>query len=147
MTEQGFYIKKEIPDRWWVIAFLDAKTDSDFEKIFGTILATGAGKERALNAVAELRNENTGYILTDTTRKTSIIIISHATSFDEFFDTVTHEMQHLTAAICDFYNYSHTGEKAAYLQGEIGKNLYKAVALSICPKCNCNEKRALTRRY
>lgn len=140
MIDQGFYVRKELPSPWWVMAFYNIETNADYEKIYGTLLASGIGVEKANAAVSVLKNPNTGYILTNSARQTSIIAISHATSYDEMFDTVTHEMQHLTADICAWFKFPYYGEKAAYIQGEIGKNMYKAVALSVCPKCNCQRR-------
>ena len=139
MTEQYFWIKKETPESWWVMAYFDIKTVEDLDKIYGTLLASGIGRKRAKEAVEILSKPNTGYTLTDFSRKASIFVVSHATEYVEFFNTVAHELQHLTADICDYFGIEHIGEGAAYIQGEIGSEIYPAVALTICPKCKCGE--------
>lgn len=137
MTEQYFYIEKEIPEQWWVMAYLGVKTPSDYDKIYGTLLASGFSKERAESTILELKKPNTGYTLSDMARRASIFVVSHATNYVEFFNTVAHELQHLTSNICDYFDINHNGENAAYIQGEIGEAIYPAVALYVCPKCRC----------
>lgn len=137
MIEQGFYIKDNILEPWWVMVFYNVKTEDDYQKVYGSLLAIGETLAKAQDAIKMLHNKNTGYISSDLNNKTSVIIISNATSFDEMFNTVTHEIKHLTEHISTYFGYNSKGEKAAYIQGEIGQKMYKAVALTICPKCNC----------
>lgn len=137
MIEQGFYIKDNILEPWWVMVFYNVKTEDDYQKVYGSLLAIGETYEKAQEAIEMLHKPNTGFISSDMKNRNSIIIISNATSFDEMFNTVTHEIKHLTEHISTCFGYNPKGEKAAYIQGEIGQKMYKAVALSICPKCNC----------
>lgn len=137
MIEQGFYVDKEIPQPWWVMVLCGVKSDKDLDRAFGSILSAGAGRERAEKAIEVLAEPNTGYIFTDSEKRFSLIIISHATKYSELFNTVTHEINHLTAHICEYYGYPTDGEKSAYIQGEIGEGMYPLVAKAICPKCNC----------
>lgn len=143
MIEQGFYISKEIPQRWWVMVFYNIDTNIHYDRILGTLLAAGLFRQNAIRAVNVLSKPNTGYIHSDLDRLTSVVMISHGTSYDEVFDTVTHEIEHLTMAICERFGINPHSEKAAYIQGEIGKQMYKGVALSVCPKCGCGENKSL----
>jgi len=137
MIEQGFYIEKEIPEKWWTMVFYNIETEEELSKVFGSLLAFGLSVEDANNAIKLLVNPNTGYIISNENLSMSIILISKATSFDEMFNTVTHEIKHLSEHICSKFGYDSKSEKAAYIQGEIGQNMYKAVAIAVCPKCNC----------
>lgn len=139
MIEQGFYVEKEIPQRWWVMVLCGVESDKDLDRAFGSILSTGAGRERAEKAREVLAQPNSGYIFTDSARCFSLIIISHATKYSELFNTVTHEICHLTAHICERFGYQPDGEKAAYIQGEIGEGMYPLVVAAVCPKCKCGE--------
>lgn len=141
MIEQGFYISKEIPQPWWVMVLCNVQdTEADLDKVFGSVLSAGAGRERARKAVETLCAPNTGYIFTDSAKCFSLIAISKATDYAELFNTVTHEISHLTAHVCERFGYATNGEKAAYIQGEIGKGIYPLVAEAICPKCNCGKR-------
>lgn len=136
MIQQGFYLTKKIPSRWWVMTYYDIKTDDDLQRVFGALLASGVTTEDANNAIQELSNDNSGYIHSDLNKHSSIICISHGSTFDEVFNTVTHEIKHLTEHICSAFDIDPKSEHAAYIQGELGKEMYKAVALLICPKCH-----------
>ena len=85
MIEQGFYIKENIPEPWWVMVFYNLKTEEEYKKVYGSLLAIGETFKNAQEAIDMLHNQNTGYISSDMKNKTSIIIISNATSFDEMF--------------------------------------------------------------
>lgn len=139
MIEQGFYIEKEIPQPWWVMTYCGISTDADLDKAFGAILSAGAGREKAEKAAQVLKEPNSGYIFTDSSKCFSLIMISSATSYAELFNTITHEIDHLTAHVCERFGYDTDGEKSAYIQGEIGEGIYPLVVETVCPKCNCGK--------
>jgi hypothetical protein len=60
---------------------------------------------------------------------------SEADSVDELFDTIVHEVRHATDHIGEYCGLKARGEDSAYLQGEISKKLFPAVAIAVCPKC------------
>lgn len=62
-----------------------------------------------------------------------------AVSPEELYDTITHETKHVVEHISSFYDVDPKSEEAAYLQGEISKKMFPAVAMAVCPKCH-NEK-------
>ena len=140
MKEQGFYIEKVIPSKWWVMVYADVKTESDLEQVYGAILAAGAGNRKAANAVTVLSEPNTGYIYSNLERQFSLIAVAHATNYAEMFNSVNHEINHLTAHVCEWFMYQTGTEKSAYIQGEISEKMYPIVAMSICPKCNCGRR-------
>jgi hypothetical protein len=47
-----------------------------------------------------------------------------------------HELKHCVEHISDYYGVNPKSETAAYLQGEIARNLFPAVAMAVCPKCH-----------
>ena len=139
MIEQGFYIKEEIPQPWWVMVLCGVNTDADLDKVYGSILSAGAGREKADNAIKVLSAPNSGYIYSNLERQYSLIAVAHATNYAEMYNTISHEINHLTAHICEWFMIPNTGEKSAYITGEIAKNIYPLVAAAICPKCNCGK--------
>lgn len=48
-------------------------------------------------------------------------------------------MKHAVEHISSYYGVDPKSETAAYLQGEIARNLFPAVAMAVCPRCH-NEK-------
>lgn len=137
MVRQGFWIG----DRdWWIIGYYNIKTQDDLNDIFNVLLASGSETEKARQAVKVLSKENTGYTFTNFNEHSTVVCASKASSYDEMFSTITHEIKHVTEHISEYYNVDSKSEKAAYLQGEISKQMYKAIALNICPICNCEHK-------
>lgn len=68
--------------------------------------------------------------------RNSIIVISHASSSEQMFDTIVHEIKHLTEHISNYYGIDPKEELAAYLQGEVGRNMWCAASMVLCPICN-----------
>lgn len=137
MIQQGFYIKRHIPEPWWFMVYYNVASSDDRKKVFGALLSSGSSTEAANRAISVLTIPNTAYIFSDTKHNASIIALSAVTSKIEFLNSVTHELQHATAHVCDTFSIPLNSEQAGYIQGEIGEQLYEGVALSICPKCNC----------
>ena len=52
----------------------------------------------------------------------SAIFISKATSAEQFWDTVNHELYHVNTAIIDYYDEPYDEEGAAHLQGWLMRN-------------------------
>lgn len=96
--------------------------DSGRELIMNAINSNGEASRSAIQNLATMLGQD------------------YATDYDELFNTINHEISHATDHLCEVYGYPTHGEKSAYVNGEISKKMYKAVALSICPKCNCGEK-------
>ena len=135
MIRQKFKIYKEVPFEWWFIVFLGAKKQSDYKKVYRMLKMFGATTEKALNAVSVLEHPNNAYTFTNFDEHITIIALAEVTSKMEFMNSVTHELQHATAHLCEYFMIDYNSEKAGYIQGEIGEQLYDGVAMSICPCC------------
>lgn len=120
-------------------AFYNIKTDEDLDEVEETLIAAGQKPAYAQKVVNELMWPNTGYTYTRFGDHLSIICISEATSYEEIYDTTQHELKHIVEHLSLYYGVDPKSEKAAYLQGEIARNMYKAVALFMCPKCGQEE--------
>lgn len=135
MIKQGFHIGNR---DWWVMVYYDVEPHN-LTEIEGVLLASGCTREQAEDAIGNLQHPNTGFTLTDYQGKNSVIIISHATSSEQMFDTIVHEIKHLTEHISNYYDLDPKEELAAYLQGEVGRNMWCAAALILCPHCGCKK--------
>lgn len=87
-----------------------------------------------------LSRKNNGYTFTDLEGQYSLIFASETTSDEEMFDTITHELKHVTEHISGYFGVDPKSEEAAYLQGEISKKMFPAVALAVCPVCHNREE-------
>lgn len=73
---------------------------------------------------ADLDELNSGFTITDYSKKLSIVGIGLTTSKDEFINTVIHEAKHVQSHICNYYNVPEDGESAAYLIGYLVMKMY-----------------------
>jgi len=135
MVTTGFYLY----DEWWIMASLDISEREDIADVYKSLLACDCPDYEARKACMVLSSPNSGYTFTDTEGKYTLIFVSKATSPDEAYNTISHEIRHAADHIGKYYGMEARGEDSAYLQGEIAKKLFPAVAMVVCPICH-NEK-------
>ena len=129
MIEQGFQIGNR---DWWVMAYYDVRTPEDLRKIEGTLMASGCPDRSIAEAISNLKGWNRGYTFTNLTARTSIMVIGKATSPEQMFDSIVHEMKHLAEHIGEYYRMDSRSELSAYLQGEVGRKMWPAAAMALC---------------
>ncbi len=62
----------------------------------------------------------------------SVVVISLASSADEFMNSYSHELRHLTNHICDAHGIDLRSEESCYLTGGIAKLMYKSAKSLMC---------------
>ena len=130
MIRQGF----SIGDRdWYIMVYYNLLSDADYEEAEEAIIAAGKKPAYAQRVIQEIMWANTGYTLTMFGEHFTLILISHAESKEQLFDTINHEIKHAVEHISAYYHVEPKSEESAYLQGEISRNMYEAVSLLICP--------------
>lgn len=139
MIKQGFHIGKR---DWYVMVYYDVYPEQ-LDEIGDALYASGASREMVDGALDVLRDKNTGYTFTNFRDHFTVIVISHTTSAEQAFDTIIHEIKHLVEHISSYFSVNPKDELAAYLQGEVGRNMFTAIALLVCPKCNDYKKNML----
>lgn len=133
MIVAGFHIGKR---DWWIMAYLSVDGADDLSEVYETLLAAGCPDYKAQEACMVLSRENKGYTFTDFDAHVSFMFTSKATSAGEMFDTIVHELKHLTEHIGEYYGLDPKEELSAYLQGEVGRNLFPAASYVLCPVCH-----------
>lgn len=98
-----------------------------------------AGCRMPIIGVAE-DNLSNGYLNTGLTyyspkNKTGVMVIAKTSSAAEFFNSLMHELSHLTAYIAKDEGLSFTGEDIAYLEGDIAKDIFPKVKHLLCDCC------------
>ena len=134
MISQQFYIGNK---DWKIRAYYGVEFITDRDIVYNALTQSGCEESNARKALRVLMDKDTGYTFSNLDKKESVVCASCASGFDEMFSTITHEIKHVVEHISDYYDIDPKSEESAYLQGEISKQMYKAVALAICPKCNC----------
>jgi hypothetical protein len=135
MITTGFFIGKR---DWWIMANLNIK-EKNLGDIYNALMASGCPDDEARYACMVISRKNNGYTFTNLEGKYTLMFASETTSAEEMFDTITHELKHVVEHISGYYGVSPKSEEAAYLQGEIARNLFPAVAMAVCPKCHKEE--------
>lgn len=136
MIQTGFYIGHR---DWWIMASIDISGKEELNDVYQALLACGCPDDEAQRACMTLSRKNSGYTFTDMEGQYTLMFSSEADTPDELFDTIIHEIRHAADHIGKYYDLQASGEDSAYLQGEIAKRMFPAVALAVCPKCY-NEK-------
>lgn len=133
MIREMFYLGD---NREWAVAlYCNIKTDDELDEVEDALVRLGMREGKAMEARMELEYPNTGFTFTSFSKKFTVICVSHAVSHEELFDSISHETKHATEHISSYYGIDPKSEKSAYLQGEISRQMYKVVAMSICPHC------------
>ena len=132
MIKTGFHIGKR---DWWVMCYMGIEP-FNLPEIQELLLASGCDERRADKACRELRRKNTGYTFTDFDSHATVMLVSRTTSAEQMFDSLVHELKHLTEHVSEFFGLDPQEELSAYLQGEVGRLLWPAAALALCPRCS-----------
>lgn len=133
MIQQGF----SLGDRdWYIMCAYDIRTKRDFSEVRRTLLAAGCEESKADEALWVLSMWNKGFTYTNFRDHLTIVCISKATSAEQLYDSVQHELKHVVEHLSEYYGVDSKGEEAAYLQGEVARLMYPAAAILMCPRCN-----------
>lgn len=131
MIKQTFHIDNE---DWDVIAFY-AVTHLDVEEIMHCLeLAgcTGDNSDRAYKNLSKGAN-NTGLCYSG--NHISVLVVSVTSSPQQFFNSLAHEIHHLSTHIADEVGYDYKSEEVCYLAGEIAENMFYIASKFLCEHC------------
>lgn len=78
---------------------------------------------------------NTGLTYYSPQHREAVMVVALTSSASEFFNSLMHELSHLTAYIAKDDGLSFTGEDIAYLEGELAREIYPAVRGLLCDCC------------
>lgn len=130
-------IRQEIDiDGWWRITVFYLPGDEDMPEVIKAFREADC-PNREIRQILSLfpHKVNKGVTWPGYRQRHSITVIGRSSSWEQFFDTLLHEIDHLVDIITDYYLVSNHGEPPAYLQGEIGRLMAPAVRSILCPCC------------
>lgn len=119
----------------WAVIFAYGIDSSDLDEIADWLDALGGSYDDIERACRLIMKPNTGFTFSDPNLRMSVMCVGRATSRDEWFDTLVHEIDHVQDAFCGYYGISHGSEDAAYLQGYLAREAFKLSVNDICPVC------------
>lgn len=133
MIKQGFHIGNR---DWWLMCYYDIATEHDLSEVREALQSSGLKEKKVREALRVLSNYNTGLTFTKFADAFTLVFISKASSAEQMYDTIQHETRHAANHIAEYYGLPLDGEEAAYLQGEIARQMFPAAAMVVCPKCH-----------
>ena len=133
MIQTGFYLGDST---WWVMANFDISTTKDLSDVYRALMSVGCPYYKVREICMVLSQPDTGYTYTDYDGHFSLMFASRGTSVDELYDTIDHEKKHVIEHISTYFDVDPKSEEAAYLAGELGKQLFPAIAMAVCPRCH-----------
>lgn len=131
MVRQGFSVGD---DAWYIEVFYNVG-QHDLGDVYHTLLNSGCPDYKARHACMTLSRKNSGYTFTDFRESHTLMFMSQATEPEQLYDSVQHEMKHGVEHIGEYFDVDPKSEESAYLQGEIARLMFPAVALVVCPRC------------
>lgn len=133
MKTRIFYIEQH---DWLVKAYVDT-TSEDAEVILDELRSIGADMDVMRKAYKNLRSgeKNTGLTYASPWNRETIIVVSRATSAEEFFNSIVHEIAHAGVYTCDALRIDLKSEQAAYFQGGLARDLFPCIKEFLCECC------------
>ena len=109
---------------WSIVLFVDVDYDN-----FDIIESTLTDILAPISVIDEIYDKisyklNSGVTFSNSEFKTSVVCINKTTSKEQLINTISHEADHVQAAICDYYNVPLDSEQAAYLIGYLVGKMY-----------------------
>ena len=114
----------DVAGYWSIVLFVDVDYD-DFDIIESALTDILA----PISIIDEIYDKisyklNSGVTFTNINYRTSIVCINKGSSKEQVINTISHEADHVQAAICDYYNVPLDSEQAAYLIGYLVGKMY-----------------------
>lgn len=128
---------------WVVKAYVDT-TQEDAEEILEELRSVGADMEVMHLAYINLSSGklNTGLTYACPWARETIIVVSRASSAEEFFNSIVHEIAHAGVYTCDALGIELKSEQAAYFQGGLARDLYPCIKEFLCECCRHKSSRS-----
>lgn len=78
---------------------------------------------------------NTGLTYYSSEHREAVMVVALTSSAAEFYNSLLHELSHLTAYIAKDDGLSFTGEDIAYLEGDLAREIFPKVQPLLCDCC------------
>jgi len=111
----------------WAFIFAYNISEENFDEIGEWIEALGAKPREIRRTKKLLRQLNKGFTFSSQSLRMSVMVIGGAASLEQWWDTVSHEVDHLQDAVMEYYDVAPGTEDAAWLQGYIMRLIVKAL--------------------
>lgn len=113
---------------YWAFVFAYDIDEEGLDDVGGWLRALGCGRRKIAEALRVAMATNCGFTFSNPELRMSVMVISNASSKEQWWDTLAHEIDHLQDAICRYYDVPLGTEEAAYLQGYIMRGILSSMA-------------------
>lgn len=117
----------DVAGYWSIVLFVDVDYDN-----FDIVESALTDALAPISVIDEIYDKisyklDSGVTFTNSDYKLSIVCINKGSTREQTINTISHEADHVQAAICDYYNVPLDSEQAAYLIGYlVGKMYYQS---------------------
>lgn len=107
------------------------------EEIMEKLVSLGCRGRKLQRAYTNLSSGNldTGLTYSNMLRRETVMVVGDASSGEEMFNSLLHEMRHVEEHILRASGVEPYGEPVAYLTGELGRQMYLCVGRLLCDCC------------
>lgn len=136
MISESLYIEQY---GWRAYCFFDVRGVDEANHILSLLQTIGISRKLYEDVKRHLEKANldTGFTITKSHQRESVMVVGKASSLKEAFNTFSHELRHLVDDIAKEDAVPLNGEQVAYLTGDIAMALFASLEQVICrcPKC------------
>lgn len=133
MRRQSLYIPTL---GWEITVYYDSQADNA-DEILHTLDIAGCDDETYFTAEENLRQglPDTGLTFSNMQTRESVIVLSRASSREQFANTWFHELIHCAVHIATALRLDLKGETMAYIGGDLAMAMQPIAASLMCPTC------------
>lgn len=115
MIRQDIYLEKYD----WSVIVCHVSQKEEVDEAMDLLASIDCKGNPLLEAYDHLSGDtlNSGLTYTNVSKRTSIVIIGKASSEGEYINSLTHEMFHVVAHVCNHIGIDMQGEEPCYLMG------------------------------
>lgn len=111
----------------WAIIFAYNINEKDLDEIGSWLEALGCNNEETGHACRVIMRPNSGFTFSNPDLRMSVMCIGGATSTEQWWDSLVHEIKHAQSHICAYYDVDCNSEEASYLSGYIARLVIRAL--------------------
>jgi len=117
----------DVDGRWGIILNFNF-TEKDEEEMSAIMDSFGMARRNIERSMRILFTHNSGMAVSRDDLRMSAIFIGEPTSRSQFWNSIAHELRHVSTAIIDYYGEPYNGEPAAYLDGYLLQKVVEEIA-------------------
>lgn len=132
MIRQNIYLERA---HGWRVTCYFAVTHYEVEEIMQRLIEVGCEGDNLQTAYDNLCSDSLNTGLCYSGNGESVLVVSVASSGQQFCNSIFHEVSHLSTHIATALGIDLRGEEVCYLAGEIGQKMHPIISHYLCEDC------------